>query len=46
MQQTHGMGYEEYSRTLDQRLKVEQRREDEYQRSRAIVAEVDRQLHR
>ncbi|QST02013.1 MULTISPECIES: hypothetical protein [Pontibacillus] len=46
MHQSHGMGYQEYSRRIDQRLKVEQRREAEYQASRQIVAEVDRQIHR
>ncbi|WIF97429.1 MULTISPECIES: hypothetical protein [Pontibacillus] len=46
MHQSHGIGYQEYSRRIDQRLKVEQRREAEYQASRQIVAEVDRQIHR
>ncbi|MBM7551260.1 hypothetical protein [Thalassobacillus pellis] len=46
MQQSHGMGYAEYSNKLDQRLEVEKRRQKEYEESRKIVAEVDRQLHK
>ncbi|KGX85742.1 hypothetical protein N784_08010 [Pontibacillus litoralis JSM 072002] len=46
MQQSHGIGYEEYSRCLDQRLKVEQRRHVEFEQSNRIVSEIDRQLHR
>ncbi|MFC3883983.1 hypothetical protein ACFOU2_10980 [Bacillus songklensis] len=37
MYQAHGMGYEEYSRKLDQRLKVEQEREKDYLQSRRIL---------
>ncbi|MBB6453462.1 hypothetical protein HNQ94_001911 [Salirhabdus euzebyi] len=44
MQQSHGIGYKEYSRKLEKRLEVEKRREKEYQKSRQITAEVDRQL--
>ncbi|WP_202595692.1 hypothetical protein [Pontibacillus yanchengensis] len=46
MHQSHGMGYAEYSRRLDQRLKVEQRRQQEFEQSQKIVAEVDRKIHR
>ncbi|WP_202406280.1 hypothetical protein [Pontibacillus yanchengensis] len=46
MHQSHGMGYAEYSRRLDQRLKVEQRRQQEFEQSQRIVAEVDRKIHR
>ncbi|WP_078412536.1 hypothetical protein [Priestia abyssalis] len=37
MFQSHGMGYAEYSRKLDQRLKVEQEREQDYLQSRRII---------
>lgn len=37
MFQAHGMGYAEYSRKLDQRLKVEQEREQDYLQSRRII---------
>ncbi|GAA0499947.1 hypothetical protein GCM10008986_28990 [Salinibacillus aidingensis] len=46
MQQSHGMGYMEYSRKLDKRMLVEKRREMSYQKSRQVVAEYDRQLFR
>ncbi|KGX89772.1 hypothetical protein N783_04030 [Pontibacillus marinus BH030004 = DSM 16465] len=46
MQASHGIGYQEYSQRLDQRLKVEQRRQSDYEQSQRIVAEVDRQIHR
>ncbi|MBO8156780.1 MAG: hypothetical protein H0Z32_09985 [Bacillaceae bacterium] len=46
MHQSHGIGYEEYSRKLEKRLQVEKRREKDYLKSQQIVAEVDRQIHR
>ncbi|SES65979.1 hypothetical protein SAMN05421676_10189 [Salinibacillus kushneri] len=46
MQQSHGMGYMEYSRKLDKRLLVEKRREQSYQKSRQVIAEMDRQVFR
>ncbi len=46
MQQSHGMGYKEYSQNIDKRLQVEQKREREYKKSNRLVNEVDRQLHR
>lgn len=46
MQQSHGMGYAEYSSKLDKQLTVEQRRQQSYEESQRIVATLDRQLHR
>ncbi|MEQ6389570.1 hypothetical protein RZN22_09595 [Bacillaceae bacterium S4-13-58] len=46
MHQSHGIGYEEYSRKLDQRIKVEKRREMEYQKSLSYAADFERQAHR
>ncbi len=46
MHKTHGLGYEEYSRKLDQRLEVERKRNEEHQQSKKLVAEVEKQLHR
>jgi hypothetical protein len=46
MQQSHGMGYAEYSRKLQKRIDVEKRRYQSYKKSQQIYAEVDRQIHR
>ncbi|MDC3412341.1 hypothetical protein NC797_00405 [Aquibacillus sp. 3ASR75-11] len=46
MQQSHGVGYAEYSRKLEKRLDIEKKRQSSYKRSQQIYAEVDRQLHR
>ncbi|SDK07263.1 hypothetical protein [Sediminibacillus albus] len=46
MQQNHGLGYAEYGRKLDKRLEVEREREESYRKSRQVIAEVERQLHR
>ncbi|WP_194841264.1 hypothetical protein [Salinibacillus xinjiangensis] len=46
MQQSHGIGFKEYSRKLDNRLEVEKRREEDYKKGRQVYAEVDRQLFR
>ncbi|WP_259457983.1 hypothetical protein [Salipaludibacillus neizhouensis] len=37
MYQSYGIGYEEYNRKLDNRLKVEQARDKDYQRSLDIL---------
>jgi hypothetical protein len=42
MYQSHGMGYQEYSYKLDQLLKVEQKRQDDYEESRRMVADIER----
>ncbi|WP_053218750.1 hypothetical protein [Virgibacillus senegalensis] len=46
MHQNHGIGYAEYERKLEKRLEVEKEREDSYRKSRRVVAEVERQVHR
>ncbi|NIK12201.1 hypothetical protein FHR85_001609 [Alkalibacillus almallahensis] len=46
MQQSHGIGYEEYSRKLENQLAVERRREQEYQQSQKMISDVDRMIHR
>ncbi len=45
MFQAYGFGYEEYTTKLSRRLEVEKRREEEYQKSLNIVAELDRKFH-
>ncbi|MBU8906615.1 hypothetical protein [Desertibacillus haloalkaliphilus] len=42
MQQSHGVGYAEYSRSLEQRLKVEKAREQDYKQCNRLVAQVSR----
>ncbi|WP_279401910.1 hypothetical protein [Piscibacillus salipiscarius] len=46
MQQSHGVGYTEYSQKLEKRLQIEKEREKNYRESRRLVSEVDRQIHR
>ncbi|GGJ90067.1 hypothetical protein GCM10007063_10880 [Lentibacillus kapialis] len=41
MQQSHQMGYVEYERNLDKRIAVEKRRQNEYERCKHMVAEID-----
>ncbi len=45
MFQAYGFGYEEYTRQLSKRLEVEKLREEEYQKSLDLVAELDRRFH-
>jgi hypothetical protein len=46
MHQSHGMGYEEYSFKLKQRLQVEQKRQKDYENSRRMIADIERRsLH-
>ncbi|WP_237663144.1 MULTISPECIES: hypothetical protein [Sutcliffiella] len=42
MFQAYGFGYEEYSKKLSKLLEVEQKREEDYQKSLEIVEEIDR----
>ncbi len=44
MYQSHGMGYEEYGQKLDKRLKVEKRRELEYEKSLRVVDQASRRI--
>ncbi|ELK46989.1 hypothetical protein [Halobacillus sp. KGW1] len=46
MHQAHNMSYAEYSRKLDTRMKVEEQRQRNFEESKKIIAQVDRQLHR
>ncbi|WP_226580250.1 hypothetical protein [Halobacillus litoralis] len=46
MHQAHNMSYAEYSSNLDTRLKVEEKRQREFERSQKMIAQVDRQLNR
>ncbi|MDE5416244.1 hypothetical protein [Alkalihalobacterium chitinilyticum] len=41
MQQNHGIGYEEYNRSLEKRLEVEKSREKEYKRSLKLAIELN-----
>ncbi|WP_163536476.1 hypothetical protein [Gracilibacillus sp. YIM 98692] len=46
MHQAHGVGYAEYSRKLKKRMKVEEERWNDYQKSQDVVHEVDKLVHR
>ncbi|HLR68632.1 hypothetical protein [Virgibacillus alimentarius] len=46
MQQSHNMGYAEYSRKFDKRLTVEKRRQQEYEQCKHLIAEIDNQIHK
>lgn len=46
MSQTHKMSFAEYEAKLSNRMKVERRREQEYQESKQIIAEIDSQLRK
>ncbi len=45
MRRTHGVGYEVYCQKQDIRLSVEKKREQDYIKSRQIVAQFDRKIH-
>lgn len=45
MHQSHDMGYAEYQKGIDQKLKVEKAREKDYEKGQRIVNEIDRQAH-
>ncbi|WP_197431751.1 hypothetical protein [Lentibacillus sp. JNUCC-1] len=46
MQQSHKMGYAEYSRNLDNRLAVEKKRHQEYEKSKMMVTEMKHQVYK
>ncbi|WP_169727356.1 hypothetical protein [Paucisalibacillus globulus] len=46
MQTSHHMGYAEYCRNLENRMKVERRRQEDYNKCKHIVAEIDSNIHR
>ncbi|WP_408007545.1 hypothetical protein ACJROX_23070 [Pseudalkalibacillus sp. A8] len=39
MHQAHGIGYAEYDRSLEKRLKIERKREQEYKESQQMLNE-------
>lgn len=46
MHQAHDMGYAEYEKGIDQKLKVEKAREESYKESQRLVNEIERKAHR
>ncbi|GGA76858.1 hypothetical protein [Ornithinibacillus halotolerans] len=46
MQKSHRMGYADYCRKLENRMKVERRRQEDYNRSKYVVAEIESNIHR
>ncbi|MFD0051413.1 hypothetical protein ACFVHQ_19180 [Actinomycetes bacterium NPDC127524] len=45
MQQSHGIGYSEYSRRLDTRIQVEKRREKDYEQGNLLANHLNRRIH-
>jgi len=45
MQQSHKMGYVEYERNLENRIAVEKRRQNEYEKCKHMIAEIDSHIH-
>ncbi|MDL4839934.1 hypothetical protein [Aquibacillus rhizosphaerae] len=46
MLKNHGVGYAEYSRKLNERLKIEKEREISHKESQKVVNEVEKLVHR
>ncbi|MBH0231019.1 hypothetical protein LCL89_10825 [Halobacillus yeomjeoni] len=46
MHQAHNMGYAEYSRNIDNRLKIEVKRQREFEQCKQMLSQVGPQLHR
>jgi hypothetical protein len=46
MQQSHNMGYAEYSRKFEHRLEIEKRRQQEYEQCKKLVASFDNQIYK
>ncbi len=44
MSKSHHMSFTEYERKLSNRMKVEKRREQEYQQCKQVIAEIDNQI--
>ncbi|WP_257349752.1 hypothetical protein [Pseudalkalibacillus decolorationis] len=40
MHQSHGIGYAEYERSLEKRLKIEQKRERDYRQSQQVLHQL------
>lgn len=45
MYKAHGIGYAEYGRSLENRLKVERRREYDHHKSLELVNQCDRKIN-
>lgn len=46
MQQSYGVGYEEYSRQLKERMKVEKEREMDYKRGQIAIMEIEHSVYK
>ncbi|WP_173915195.1 hypothetical protein [Halobacillus sp. Marseille-Q1614] len=46
MHQTHNISYAEYASSLDQMMKVEQKRQKEFEQSKKFIDEVSRQIYK
>ncbi|WP_100372037.1 hypothetical protein [Bacillus sp. FJAT-45037] len=46
LQQSHGVGHEEYLNNLDKKLAVERAREKDYQKNQALLKELNSSIHR
>lgn len=46
MQQNHGMNFSEYEMNVDKRMEVEKARQESYERSTKMIAELKRDVHR
>lgn len=46
MQQSHGVGYAEYSHRLAKRMQVEKEREMDYRQGKEAIRDVGHQVHR
>ncbi|MGD6794498.1 hypothetical protein [Metabacillus indicus] len=45
LMQSHKMGYAVYSRNHEKRMEVEKNREEDYQKSKQLFAELDRKIN-
>ncbi len=45
MQQSYGMGYAEYCRKLENRMKVERMREKDHQQSLKVLTSIQSKMH-
>ncbi|MDX8290176.1 MULTISPECIES: hypothetical protein [Metabacillus] len=45
LMQSHKMGYAVYSRNHEKRMEVEKNREEDYQKSKQLFAELDRKMN-
>jgi hypothetical protein len=45
LMQSHKMGYAVYSRNHEKRMEVEKNRDEDYQKSKQLFAELDRKIN-